>query len=375
MRKVPLARLSIDESEMDEVKKVLDSGWLTKGPKNTELETIVSNFLDVKHVMCTSSCTTALHLALLGIEIKRDDEVLVADYTFPATGHSVMFCGAKPVFVDIDKNTYNIDPNKIIDKITDKTKAIIAVHTFGQSADMDYIQDIADVFNLKVIEDAACAIGSKYKERFCGINSDVGCFSMHATKALGVGEGGLIVTNDDEIAKRFKNFGVFGMKSTYDREISNEFIVPVFENIGYNYKMSDVAAAIGIAQFRKIKNINEKRRVLAAYWDERLEKIDYIIKPFVEEYNYHNYQGYCTLVDENINRNKLIQTLKNKGIQTQIGTYSSCIQPCYDSKDECPVSLDIYNRAFRLPLYPDLSFDDIDYVCEVLNEIKEDVLI
>jgi dTDP-4-amino-4,6-dideoxygalactose transaminase len=376
-RIVPLSRLWIDKNELKEVKKVLDTGWLTKGPKNTELEKLVSEYLGIKHVICTSSCTTSLHLALVSLGIKSGDEVLVADYTYPATGHSVIYCGATPVFVDVNEKTYNIDYNDMKKKFNkEKTKAIIIVHTFGQSCDMNKIMKFANKYNVPVIEDAACALGSKYKGTFCGTIGKIGCFSMHATKGVSSGgEGGLLVTNDDEIAAKARSLGAFGLRSTYEREISKEFNIPVFESIGFNYKMSDVAAAVGIAQFKKLDKIIKKKNALARYWNKKLKEIDYINSPYVKKGNVHNYQGYSCLVNSNIDRNKLIQLLKDNGIQTQIGTYSSYIQPCYNNEnDNCVVSLDVYSRSIRFPLFYKMSRKDIDYIIEVLKLVKNDVL-
>jgi len=381
-RNVPLSRLWIDKNELIEVKKVLETGWLTKGPKNLELEKMVSEYLGVKHVVCTSSCTTALHLAIasLGIITKQgeEDEILVADYTYPATGHAVKYCGLKPVFVDIDKKTYNMDYKDLKKKINKKrTRAIIVVHTFGQSADMEKIMKIANKKNIPVIEDAACALGSKFKGQYCGTIGKIGCFSMHATKGVATGEGGLLVTNDDDIAIRARSLGSFGL-NTWNREISKEFNIPVFENIGFNYKMSDLSAAVGIAQFKKLGKIIKKKNALARYWNKRLKEIDYIEAPYIRKGkgNIHNYQGYSCLVSPVVNRNKLIQVLKDYGIQCQIGTYCSYIQPCYNNEeDECFNSLDVYNRSIRLPMFYKLKRSDIDYVIDILKEIRSQVFI
>ena len=383
-RNVPLARLWIDKNELIEVKKVLDTGWLTKGPKNAELEKLVGEYLGVKHVICTSSCTTSLHLAILGLKLPvtnkdgEPNEILVADYTYPATGHAVRYCGMKPIFVDIDPKTYNIDYKDMKKKIDKKkTKAIIVVHTFGQSADMEKIMKIANKKNIPVIEDAACALGSKFKGQFCGTIGTIGCFSMHATKGCGVGEGGLLVTNDDEIAMRARSLGTFGL-NTWNREKSKTFDIPMFDEIGFNYKLSDVAAAIGIAQVKKIDKIIKKKNALARYWNKRLKEIDYINAPYVRKGkgNVHNYQGYSCMVTPVVDRNKLIQLLKDNGIQCQIGTYSSYIQPCYDNKeDNCVNSLDVYNRSIRLTMFYKLKKEDIDYTIEVLKEIRNQIFI
>ena len=210
--------------------------------------------LGVKYAIAVSNCTSALHLSLLALDIHEGDEVLVADYTFPATGHTVLFCGANPVFVDIDPQTYNININLIEGKITEKTKAIIPVHIFGQPADMSKIMNIAKNHNLNVIEDAACALGAAYKNGFAGTFGDIGCFSFHARKGITTGEGGMVITNNKEIEEKIRFLSVFGMQSAWERERAG-FTVPTFNYLGYNYKMSDITAAVGVAQLKKLDKI------------------------------------------------------------------------------------------------------------------------
>jgi len=368
--KIPLSRPYFDSEELNEIQKVLDSGWVSQGPKVKEFEDKIADYLGVKYAIAVTNCTSALHLALLSIGVKKGDEVIVADYTFPATGHSVMYCRAKPVFCDVDLKTYNIDPGLIEEKITDKTKAIIPVHTFGQPAEMDEILKIARRHDLKVIEDAACAFGAKYKNKYAGTIGDIGCFSFHARKGITTGEGGVIVTNIKDIADKVRSLSMFGMTtSSSGIEKSDKFIIPEFTELGYNYKMSDITAAIGIAQLRKIDKIIERRRELAKYWDEKLQEIELIQPPYVSKNVKHIYQSYVALVDKSVNRNKLILILLKKGIQTHIGTYSSHIQPVYNSKDKCPNSLEIFNRAIALPMYYSLGEEDIDMVAKQLKEV------
>ncbi|NOR79204.1 MAG: aminotransferase class V-fold PLP-dependent enzyme [Methanophagales archaeon] len=346
--KIPLLKPYFDSEELEEIQKVLDSGWVSQGPKVKEFEDKIAEYLGVKYAIAVTNCTSALHLALLSLGIKKGDKVLVADYTFPATGHSVLYCGAKPVFVDVNLKTYNIDPNLIEGKITERTKAIIPVHTFGQPAEMDTIIEIAEEYNLKVIEDAACALGAKYKYKYVGTIGDIGCLSFHARKGITTGEGGMVVTDDKNLAAKIRNLSVFGMTSAWDREKSAEFIIPEFTELGYNYKMSDITAAVGVAQLKKLDQIIERKRELAKYWDEKLKEIEFIEPPYVSENVKHIYQSYVALVDKRIKRNKLIEVLMKKGIQTQIGTYASHIQPVYNSNDKCPNSLEIFNRSIAI---------------------------
>jgi dTDP-4-amino-4,6-dideoxygalactose transaminase len=365
---IPLMRPYFDKDEIVEVQKVLKSGWVSQGPKTKEFEENVSKYLSAKYTIAVTNCTCALHLALLCLGIKKGDEVLVADYTYPATGHSVVYCGAKPIFVDINPKTYNICPDEIRKKITNKTKAIIPVHTFGQPAEMDKICEIAKENDLKVVEDGACAFGAKYKGRFAGMFGDVGCYSFHARKGITTGEGGMIVTKDKMLADHIRRLSVFGIITAWNRENINEFIVPKFVEIGYNYKMSDITAAIGVAQLKKIKKIILRKIKLAKYWNEKLDDIRLINPPWSSSDVFHVYQSYVALVDRKINRNRLIELLKKKGIQTQIGTYASHIQPVYQSYDRCPTSLDIFNRAIALPMFYTLKEEDIDMMVKELEK-------
>lgn len=361
----PLTRPHFDTDELVQVQEVLDSGWVSQGPKVKEFEDRFAHYLGVNYAISVTNCTSALHLSLLVLGIKEGDEVIVADFTFPATGHAVLYCKAKPVFVDIDPKTYNIDPNLIEKAITHKTKAIIPVHTFGQPADMDEIMEIAKRHNLKVIEDAACALGAKYKDKYAGTIGDIGCFSFHARKNITTGEGGMVVTNNEELASKIRTLSIFGMTSAWER--IGEVVIPEFGELGYNYKMSDITAAIGIAQLGKIDKMVAKRRSLAKYWDKKLEGLGLIKPPHSSENVFHVYQAYVALVDRKVDRNRLLQSLLEQGIQTQIGTYSCHIQPVYRSEQRCPKSLDIFHCSLALPLYYALKEEDIDFIAARLG--------
>ena len=371
--KIPLLRPYFDSEEIEEIKTVLDSGWVSQGPKVKELEDKITKYLGVKYAIAVTNCTSALHLALLSIGIKKGDEVLVADYTFPATGHSILYCRAKPIFVDVNLKTYNINLELIEEEITARTRAIIPVHTFGQPAEMDKIMEIAEDHNLKVIEDAACALGAKYKNTFAGTIGDIGCFSFHARKGITTGEGGMVVTNNKNLAERIRNLSVFGMNSAWDREKSDKFIIPKFTEVGYNYKMSDITAAVGVTQLRKLDRIIERKREFAKYWDEKLKEIELVEPPYISENVKHIYQSYVALLEKRINRNKLIEILMKKGVQTQIGTYASHIQPVYNSNQKCPNSLEIFNRSLALPMYYMLEEKDIDMATVHLKKTLEEL--
>ena len=370
---IPLTRPYFDSEEIEELREVLDSGWVSQGPKTKEFEDAVAKYVGTKYAIAVTNCTAALHLSLLAIGIKKGDEVLVADYTFPATGHVVLYCRAKPIFVDIDLKTYNINPELIDEKVSDKTKAVIPVHTFGQPAEMDAIMEVAEENNLKVIEDAACAFGAKYKDKYAGAIGNTACFSFHARKGITTGEGGMVVTDDEDLAEKIRNLSVFGVPPAWDRGKSTGFIIRKFTEVGYNYKMSDITAAVGVAQLRKLDKMIERKRELAKYWNEKLQEMESIEPPYVNENVKHIYQSYAALVDKRINRNKLIEVLMKKGIQTQIGTYASHIQPVYNSEDKCPNSSDIFNRSLALPMYYMLKEEDIDMAAAHLKKAVEEL--
>ncbi len=371
--KIPLLRPYFDSEEMEEIKKVLDSGWVSQGPEVKKFERMTSEYLNAKNTIAVSNCTSALHLSLLALGIEKGDEVLVADFTYPATGHSVLYCQANPVFVDIKPDTYNMDPEDLNSKITDKSKTVIPVHTFGQPADMDEIMKIASENNLKVIEDAACSFGAKYKDKFSGTIGDTGCYSFHARKGLTTGEGGMIVTEDDRLAARMRKLSVFGISGTWDRESSDSFHVPEFTEVGYNYKMSDILAAVGVVQLKRQDLIIKRKRELAKHWDDLLNEMDDIQPPAISKYSIHVYQSYVPILDRGLNRNRVIQKLRKKGIQANIGTYASHVQPVYASPKNCPTSVDIFERTIALPMYYGLEEEEINEMSAFLRSTIAEV--
>ncbi|MCK4763603.1 MAG: DegT/DnrJ/EryC1/StrS family aminotransferase [Candidatus Aminicenantes bacterium] len=368
---IPLAKPYFDAAELAAVKQVLDSGWAAgQGPRGRELAQKIKAITNRGYAIPVNNCTAALHLSLLAIGIEPGDEVLVSDYTYPATGHAVMYCGAKPVFVDVSLDTYNILPGLIEKKITGKTKALVINHAFGLMCDMDEIVDITRGHNLKLIEDAACALGACYKERPAGSYGDLAAFSFHARKNVTSGEGGMVVTDSEEYAARIDSLSCFGIESAYKRQ--DEFSIPVFRALGYNYKLSDINAAVALAQLRKYPRVLEKRSRLAALYNRELANVEFVTPPLAEEGYFHIYQTYAGLLAEGIDRDRLILALRRDGIQTQIGTFASHVQPVYKSKDKCPNSYELFNRSLALPLYYEMEEEQVYFVVRQLNRrIKE----
>jgi len=363
--RIPLIKPYFGEEEYSAVKETLDSGWVAgDGPKCHELEEKLKEYIGVKHAIVVGNCTEALHLSLLATGIGPGDEVIVADYTYPATAHAVLHCGATPRFADANKKTYNIDPHSIRKLVSSKTKAIVPVHTFGQMANMDEVMSIAEKHDLSVVEDAACAIGATQDGKMAGTIGDVGCFSMHARKNVTTGEGGIVVTNDDEIAKKARELHYFGIESAYGRKG-----LPVFTSPGYNYKLSDIQASIGIVQLKRLDDLIQRRRLLARRYEDVLQFIDGVTTPFVDPRNKHIYQSYVCTLDPKIDRDATITKLAELGIGSQIGTYSCVDQPVYCADDACPVSDYLFKHSISLPMYYGMTAADVDSVYNALKQV------
>jgi len=368
-----LSKPIFGQEEIDEIKGVFESGWVAgQGPKGNELEADFSKYIGCRYSIAANNCTAGLHLALLALGIKEGDEVIVPDFTYPATAHAVMYVNAKPVFCDIERDTYNIDPKQIESKITSKTKAIIPVHAFGQCANMEEIMKIAKKHKLFVIEDAACGTGSMRNGKHAGTFGDIGCFSFHGRKNITSGEGGINTTNNEELAGKMRSLSCFGIESAYKRE--KEFKVPIFTKLGFNYKLSDIASGIAVAQLKKSEDFIKKRNELAKYYAEKLANIDGIKVPFVDPKNRHAYQSFVTLLDKRYNRNEIIVKLGELGIQAQIGTYALHVQPMYKEITNCnpadfPNASYIFEKSLAIPMYYTLTEKQIDEVTAALKKV------
>jgi len=360
MKKIPLARPYYDQKELNAVAKVLESRWVAQGPLVEEFEKEFARYIGVRHAIAVNSCTSALHLSLLALGIKKGDEVIVPDFTFPATGNAVLFCGATPVLADIKLDSFNIDPESFKKRITPRTKCVIPVHIFGLPADMKNIMEIAEKYDIKVIEDAACAHGAEWCDRKAGSFGVTGCFSFHARKIISTGEGGMIVTNDDEVAERLRALRSHGMKqSAWMRE--KRFTLPSFEEIGYNFRMSDITAAIGLVQLQRIEKFLAERRSIAEKYSRLIEEGGLPVQPPVEPSGTrHSYQSYVILLKKKGVRDDLIASLQNSGVGCTIGTYSLSNLPLFSGK--CPNGTFAFKNSIALPLYTGMGDDEIEYV-------------
>ncbi len=341
-----------DERELAEIAQVLASGYMTQGPKTAEFEHRVAEYIGCRYAFAMSSCTTALHLALVVAGIQASDQVLVADFTFPATANVVVQQGAIPVLVDIDLDTFTINLDDLRAKITPSTRAIIPVDTFGCAANLDAVNQIAHEHQLIVIEDAACAIGAAYNGRYCGNLTDLGCFSFHPRKVITTGEGGMITTNDPVLAERIallRNHGGVRAGNWY-----------VYEAAGYNYRLSDIQGAMGIAQMEKLPLLIERKRALASQLCDRLADVPGIRLPREPKWGGHIYQSFVILVADGIDRDRVIEHLRTHGVEATLGTYAVHDQPFYQQTygyvtGQLPNSHTAFTRSITLPLYPQMS--------------------
>jgi dTDP-4-amino-4,6-dideoxygalactose transaminase len=367
-KSIRLALPFTDDDELNEIRHVLDSGYLTQGPKTAEFERLVAEYVGTKYAFATTSATTALHLSLVVLGIGPGDEVLVPDFTFPATANVVVQQGAKPVLVDIDLDTFTMNVSDLESKITRHSKAIIPVHTFGLAADMDPIMKLAQIHRLAVIEDAACAIGTTYFGRQCGGIGTLGCFSFHPRKVITTGEGGMITTNDDALADKIQL-----LRSHGGIRRDGRF---TFEAAGFNYRLSDILSAVGVAQMRKLNILIAHKRDLSMRLAQKLHGISGISLPQEPIWQGHIYQSFVVILDGGINRDEVIRRTKENGVETTLGTYALHAQPFFIkeygySLGDLKNSLRAYHQSLTLPLYPPMQESDIDRVVWALLHALE----
>jgi perosamine synthetase len=372
---IPITKPYFTKDEAKAVEEVLKSGWVSQGPKVVEFEKLIAEYTHTNYAVATNSCTSGMHLTFLALGIGKGDEVIVPSFTFPATPNSVVYTGATPVFADIDPRTYNIDPTDIERKITKKTKAIMPVHQAGLAAAMPEIMKIAKKHKLFVVEDAACALGATINGRSVGTFGETGCFSFHPRKSITTGEGGMVVTNSKKIAEQIKVLRFHGASvSDRVRHESKVFIDEQYAELGYNYKMSDIHAAIGIVQFQKLQMILTKRRKLADRYTKYLSKIPYIVTPIEPEGYVHTYQAYLITLTEDspVKRNDVINKLLAKDIATRIGVKASHLEPLYRDvvkNSNLKNTEKVAKNVITMPLYPQMTMREQDYVINTLNTI------
>ncbi|MFZ1461438.1 MAG: DegT/DnrJ/EryC1/StrS family aminotransferase [Ignavibacteria bacterium] len=371
---IPIAKPYLTADEAQSAYDTILTGWVTQGPRVEEFENKFCEYTGAKYAAAISNCTTALHLAMIIAGIGKDDEVICPSMSYIATANCIKYVGAKPVFAEIDPDNYNIDIKHVKKLITDKTKAVIIVHQIGMPADIDEFKKLCDEHNLKLIEDAACAAGSSYKGKKIGSHSDIVCFSFHPRKVITTGEGGMITTSNPDYIKRIKLLRQHGM-SVNDR-IRHESGKLLFEDhleFGYNYRMTDIQAAIGIRQLEKLDWIINERRKIALRYIQELKDIECIKLPVEKEGYFSNYQSFSIYLKKDcpVGRDELMQKLLDAGISTRRGVTTSHRETAYKSEYKnlhLPVSEDAADNSIMIPLYIPMSDEDIDLVISKLKE-------
>jgi perosamine synthetase len=361
---IPVARPAIGQEEISAVTEVLESGMLAAGERVLEFEQKFADYCDTTHAIAINNGTAALHAALLALDIGPGDEVIVPTFSFIATATAVSMCGAKPVFVDVDSDTCTIDPARIEERISEKTRAVIGVHLFGQPFDVDAVKKVCESRNLKLVEDAAQAHGAIYNGAKVGGLGHIACFSFYATKNMITGEGGMVTTSDRALADRVRLIINHGQKEKY-----------LHTRLGYNYRMTDLAAAIGLVQLKKLDKFNLRRRKNAEYFNTHLHAKGLILPKIMSGVNpvYHQYVVRLTS-DFPMDRAGFIDYLKLKGVGSAVH-YPIPIhrQPLYNTEtgpDPCLVATRLSESVLSLPVHPLLDQKELMHICDVINKVK-----
>jgi len=364
--RIPLIKPYITEEVKEKVSEVLDSGYLTEGAATKELENSFKDYIGCEYTLAACNCTVGLEMALRTIGVGPGDEVIVPDYTYPATASVVEIVGARIVLVDVDPQTMLIDYEVLESAITEKTKAVMPVSIFGNPLDYERLTRIKEKYNIFIVEDAACSIGAEFKGIKVGNLADISVFSLHPRKFITTGEGGMITTNNAEWAAWMDSYKHFGMASRDSRAGIQ------FNQIGTNYKLSNIQAAVGLVQMKYVEELLSQRQLLANNYMQLLDNHPRIKFQKLSTFGVHSYQSFCIFVK---NRDKIMIDMREKGIEVQIGTYSLHMHKAYNKNTNCTItgkmegSKYAFEHCLALPLYHDLSTDEQEYIVEKLTEI------
>lgn len=373
---IPYGKQTIEQDDIQAVVDVLKSDFLTTGPKIAEFEQTVADYVGDKYAVAISNGTSALHAACFAAGIEPGDEVITTPLTFAASANCVLYCGGTPVFADVDPKTYNIDPEDIQRKITDRTKAIIAVHLAGQPCDMDAIHSIAREHGLIVIEDGAHALGSVYKGKKVGSMSDMTTFSFHPVKPITTGEGGMIVTDNEDFYKKmilFRSHGITRDDSMMTRNDGPWFYQQF--NLGYNYRITDIQCALGCSQMKKLDRFLARRKEIVARYNEAFADCDNIITPYQLSDTESGWHLYIVQVKK-CDRRQVFENMREKGIGVNVHYIPVYMHPYYQEHGyenvHCANAEEIYSHIISLPLYPGLTSEQQDYVIDTLKSLCEE---
>jgi dTDP-4-amino-4,6-dideoxygalactose transaminase len=364
---IPIAKPVLEEAEADAARRAVLSGWVTQGPEVAAFETEFAAHVGAVHACAVSSCTTALHLALLAIGVGRGDEVIAPSHSFIATANSVRYCGAVPVFVDIEPRTYNLDPQRVAEAVTARTRAILAVHQMGMPCDLPALAAIADRHDIALIEDAACAAGSEIRidGRWQPIGRPLGeiaCFSFHPRKVMTTGDGGMLTTSKADFDRSFRLLRQHGMSIPDTvRHGAQQVMFEEYLATGYNYRMTDIQAAVGRKQLERLPELILRRRALAARYQELLGNIDGLLLPLEPEWARSNWQSYCVLLPDRVCQEAVMQRLLDQGIATRRGIMCVHREPPYmeeSPRRDLRQSELAQDRAILLPLYAQMTEEE-----------------
>jgi perosamine synthetase len=375
-RLIPYSRQSVDESDIEAVIETLKSDWLTTGPKLEEFETAIAAYIGVKHAVAVSSGTAALHSAMYALGIGPGDEVIVPAMTFAATANCILYQAAKPVFADVQPDTLLIDPEDVKQKISDKTKAIIAVDYAGHPCEYDELKKICDKHNLALVADSCHALGARYKGVKVGALADLTTFSFHPVKHITTGEGGMIVTNEPNFSSRMKIFRNHGISNDFRQREEEETWFYEMNNIGFNYRLTDIQCAFGISQLKKLDSFLEKRNAIAQIYDEAFSK-NSLIQPLKRlNHVFHAYHLYVVRIDfakKSLDKKILFKKLREKGIGVNVHYIPVHLHPYYKRHLNtgiglCPVSEQAYEKILSLPIHPLIENYDLQFIIDTIQD-------
>jgi dTDP-4-amino-4,6-dideoxygalactose transaminase len=373
---IPIAKPVLDEAEAEAARQAVLSGWVTQGPQVAAFENEFAAYVGAPHACAVSSCTTALHLALLAVGVSAGDEVITASHSFIATANGIRYCGATPVFVDIEPRTYNLDPRRVAEAITPRTRAILAIHQMGMPCDLPVLADVAARRGIALIEDAACAAGSKIRmkgtwEPIGRPRGEIACFSFHPRKVITTGDGGMLTTSNADFDRAFRLLRQHGMSIPDTvRHGSPEVIFEEYPVFGYNYRMTDIQAAIGRKQLERLPQLASRRRALAACYDELLGNIEGLVLPLEPEWARSNWQSYCVRLPDRVDQKTVMQELLDQGISTRRGIMCSHREPPYSDakpRHDLRQSELAQDHAILLPLYAQMTEEEQVTVANALR--------
>lgn len=373
VQSIPVAKPVLDENEVEAVRRVILSGWVTQGPEVAAFERDFAAYVGAPHACAVSNCTTALHLALLALGVGAGDEVITVSHSFIATANAVRYCGATPVFVDIEPTGFNIDPALLEKAIGPRTKAILCVHQLGMPCDLARITEVAGRFGLPVIEDAACAIGSEILwkgrwERIGKPHADIACFSFHPRKVITTGDGGMLTTANPEYDRKFRLWRQHSMSvSDTVRHGARQVIFESYPEVGFNYRMTDLQAAVGREQLKRLPDIVERRRALADRYRTLLTDVEMVSSPTEPPWARSNWQSYAITLAPDVNQLAVMQALLDLGVAARRGVMCSHREAPYPSTAALSRSEHAQDSSVILPLFTQLTDDDLTFVVDALK--------